>query len=309
MRIRHILEYAFLRVLAAAVWALPHRAALAVGAAVAWLLHRAAGFRAAEARRRIRLVLGAETPAREVRRIAWVSFRNLAFSIIELLRLPRLNDRWIARHCDYRDFDPMRALLAEGHGALFATPHAGNWYLAGILSPRLGMPTFFLARPQKNPLTEAYLARIRGRTGVETLLNDTPILRGVIRRLREGKMLAILPDVRARTPAEPVRFFGGAANLGAGVAMFARHTGAPIAAYLVCREGWTRHRITLLGVVRPDPAQPKDADATRMMQDVMDHFDRAIRARPEQYFWYNKRWVLDPIEPPADPARAAGDAP
>ncbi len=25
-------------------------------------------------------------------------------------------------------------------------------------------------------------------------------------------------------------------------------------------------------------------------------FDRAVRERPDQYFWYNKRWVLQPLE-------------
>lgn len=306
MRLKHRIEYGLVRAVGALAMALPHRAALAVGAALAWPAHFLFRFRTAEARRRIRGVFGPGIAEREVRRIAWRSFRNLAFSAVELLRMPRLNDRWMARHCDFADMQQAHPLLAEGRGLIFASPHAGNWYLAGIFSPRLGLPTFFLARPQKNPLTEAYLGRIRGLTGVETLPNDTHVLRGVIRRLRAGKMLAILPDVRARTPTAPVRFFGGAANLGAGIAMFAHHTGAPVAVYYYWREGWTRHHAVALGVVRPDPAQPKDADAARIMQVVMDLLDRAIRERPEQYFWYNKRWVLDPVAapdpPPAEPA-------
>jgi len=28
---------------------------------------------------------------------------------------------------------------------------------------------------------------------------------------------------------------------------------------------------------------------------VMRHLDAAIRAHPEQYFWFNKRWVLEPL--------------
>ena len=41
----------------------------------------------------------------------------------------------------------------------------------------------------------------------------------------------------------------------------------------------------------------KEADWTRMTQQGMDIFDQAIRKHPDQYFWYNKRWVLDPLEP------------
>ena len=36
-------------------------------------------------------------------------------------------------------------------------------------------------------------------------------------------------------------------------------------------------------------------DIKRMMNDLMAQFTEAIKAHPEQYFWYNKRWVLDPI--------------
>jgi lauroyl/myristoyl acyltransferase len=37
-----------------------------------------------------------------------------------------------------------------------------------------------------------------------------------------------------------------------------------------------------------------------MTQATMDLFDRAIRQQPDQWFWYNRRWVLDP--PPVEPA-------
>ena len=54
---------------------------------------------------------------------------------------------------------------------------------------------------------------------------------------------------------------------------------------------------------QPDPALPKEQDWLRMTQAVIDLYDAAIRAAPEQYFWYNKRWVLDPL-----PAEAAPEA-
>jgi lauroyl/myristoyl acyltransferase len=73
---------------------------------------------------------------------------------------------------------------------------------------------------------------------------------------------------------------------------------------VVLREGWTRHRWRLVDAVYPDPALDKQADWQRMTQAVIDHFDAAIRDHPDQYFWYNKRWVLDPLEPEA----AAGPA-
>jgi lauroyl/myristoyl acyltransferase len=38
-----------------------------------------------------------------------------------------------------------------------------------------------------------------------------------------------------------------------------------------------------------------------MSQKVMDIVSDAIMAQPEQWFWYNKRWVLEPVEKDENP--------
>jgi len=62
------------------------------------------------------------------------------------------------------------------------------------------------------------------------------------------------------------------------------------------RSGWTRHKWHLLEPVYPDPSLEKRADWYRMTQEIMTRFSNLVRRHPEQYFWYNKRWVLDPLE-------------
>ena len=71
-------------------------------------------------------------------------------------------------------------------------------------------------------------------------------VRSVLRRLQSGEVMAVLPDVRMRTEAVGVRFLGGTANLGAGMAHFARLAKVPIVPCIILREGWTRHRKILL---------------------------------------------------------------
>jgi lauroyl/myristoyl acyltransferase len=113
--------------------------------------------------------------------------------------------------------------------------------------------------------------------------------------LKEGKVMAILPDVRARTEALPIEFLGREANIGAGMALFARQAGVPIFPIILKRVGWTRHVWTPLEPVFPAGESDKQQDWQRMTQAVMTRFDQAICESPEQYFWYNKRWVLDPL--------------
>ncbi len=309
VRVRHVLEYVALRCVSALFRWLPYRGALAVGWLVAWAGHHVVRFRRAEARRRIRSVLGPGVAEREVRRIAWISFRNLCFNAVEIARLARMSAAWVERHVDVAPMEVTRPRIAAGRGVIMATPHAGNWDLMGVATHTRDFPVFFIARRQKNPFTDRHLNRMRGATGVETVLNDAGLLRNVIRHLRRGMMLAILPDVRSRTPALAIPFLGGVANLPAGAALFARQAEAPIYPAFISREGWARHRLQVYDPILPDPAADKRADWERMMRALMAVFDRCIRARPEQYFWYNKRWVLEPLPQAEAPVRPPAGAP
>lgn len=289
------MEYMGLRLLAGLFQVLPLRCAMAVAWVLAALVHYLLRFRVAEARRRLRLVFPDMTEA-ERRRIAWRAWRNLVFTGVEVLRMPRVRREQLANiYESLAPFETVRAHLATGQGALVAVAHAGNWDLCSVASQLLGLPTFALARPQKNPLTDRYLNRMRGLTGTPAVMNDSAMLKNVVRRLRGGEGMAILPDVRSRTPALSIRFLGGTANIAAGTAVFARLARIPVFPTFLRRVGWTRHAIELGEPVWPDATADREADETRIVQTVLAWHETWIRRYPEQYFWYNKRWVLDPL--------------
>ncbi len=178
--------------------------------------------------------------------------------------------------------------------------------MAGMAMHFFGLRMFYIVKRQKNPLTDAYLNRLRALRGFDCLdRDDKTLLRKVLRCIQEGKVLAILPDVRARDAALQVRFLGATASVMKGMAVFAKLTGAPLVPACVLRQGWTRHRWEVFAPVYPDPTLDREADVQRMTQHVFDLFDRQIRSHPDQYFWFNKRWILEPFAPPAaDSAQA-----
>ena len=92
------MEYGALRGVAALLHALPYRAALAVAWGFAAIAFHLVRFRRRETARRIREVFGDTISDREVRRIAWLSLRNMAFNIVEMMRAPRIDRAWIDRH-------------------------------------------------------------------------------------------------------------------------------------------------------------------------------------------------------------------
>lgn len=295
-RPKHIAEYVLLRGLLAIVNVLPLRLALAVGWLLGALFFYVLRFRAAEAQRRLKEVFGDRFTAKERRRIAWLSFRNICFNAVEAARFHKLTPEQMRRMPLYRSIEKVHSAYKQNGPLIVATAHMGNWDLAGVASKLDGLPIFSIARRQKNPLTDELLNKMRNATGMEVVLNDSRVLQNVVRQLKKGGVLAILPDVRSRTEALAIDFLGGQANLSAGAALFAQMANCPIYPVVLIRRGWTQHDCQVFEPIAPDPTLDRNADRLRIMQKLVSIFDAEIHAHPEQYFWFNKRWVLDPIK-------------
>ncbi len=297
--LRYVMEYALLRVVTGVLGCVPYRVALGLAWVVALLLQGVAGRRVREARRRIREVFGDTLTPERIRWVAWRSLRNLCFNVVEVIRLPRMDRAWADRHVDQGNLaDLLARHVQPGQGYILVIPHMGNWDLAAIAASLRGLPVFVIAARQKNPLSDDYLNRLRASQGMEVVLRDDHAVKRVLRGLKSGRCLAFLTDLRSRTAGMQVQFLGKTANLVAGLGLFARQAEVPVFPGYVIREGWGQHRWHFEEPIRHDPSLDKETDWRRITQQAVEVFDRAIRQHPDQYFWYNKRWVLDPWERP-----------
>jgi Kdo2-lipid IVA lauroyltransferase/acyltransferase len=305
-RPKHIAEYILVRIVAGVARRLPYRLALGYGWAHAAFMFYVLRFRVAEAERRIHSVFGTQYTAREVRRIAWQSWLNMCLSIIEIVRIRHGVTHRLPPGLELAQQQALHDHAATGRGAILACPHIGNWELAGILAPLNGLSIFTVTGVLKNPLVNAFVQRLRESPNVEIIERGSGAMRVVIRKLKQGKMLAIMPDLRSRAPGVDVRFLGGHANVYPGIGLFARQTGVPIFVTAMRRFGRRRQRFEVYGPFEPDQTLPKDQDIVRLTQLTMDRIDALIREDPGQWFWFNKRWILDPLDDADRAATAAG---
>ncbi len=295
-RPQHIFEYAVLRGLAAVLNVLPYRAALLLAWCLARLAFHVFRFRRHETLRRIHEVFGPGFPQGKAKRIAWLSLRNIAFNAVEMMRVNSIDRAWIDCHMpDFKNhIGSVHELVTQYGGVVFTVPHMGNWDLAGWACHRYGLIMFSVPGKQRNPLVNAWINRQRA-SGMTLLERGSGTLRQIIKHLRTGHVLAILPDVRMPLPDLKLSFLGGTANMGRGLAMFAIAAKVPVVPAIFRREGWTRHGFDHLQTILPDPSLDKEQDAKRIMEAVITQMEAAIRKAPEQWFWYNKRWVLTPL--------------
>ncbi|MEI7946169.1 MAG: hypothetical protein WCJ02_05710 [bacterium] len=290
------LQYGMLLMFAGLVNILPYFLLLVIAWLVAAFLFHVVRMKRKVVTRRIRAVFGEDMPEKEVKRIAWISLRNIAFNVVEMMRASHITKEWVNHHViGFEEKMPLaKALVAKHGGIIFAVPHMGNWDMAGWACSYNGLKIFSIAARQRNPYINGWIMRQREK-GIRMLEREGSVLKQVIRNLKDGQVFAILPDVRMRREDLAVPFLGGEANVGRGMAAFALAANVPIVPAVFMRKGWTKHEFVYFDPLYPDPAGDKTQEIQRMTASVMKTLDAAIQRNPEQWFWYNGRWILDPV--------------
>jgi lauroyl/myristoyl acyltransferase len=302
-RLKHRVEYWLIRIIGGFLNVLPYRCALAVAWVLGRLIYMFAGSRKHEAFRRVRLVFGDSLSDREVKRICWISFRNTFFNAVEMMRIRKLRAEQLLSMVSNADavIDLIKKTMAEaeGRGIVVALPHMGNWDLAGSVCIASGIPVFSVAAKQRNKRVNELMNYWRSGHGMDVIERGGGTLRQILTRLRDGQVFAILPDTRSFNPDLLIPFLGGEANLARGMASFAYTAKVPVLPIVVRRTSWTGFSVEMHDPVWPDSSiekSEKDEELRRITEIVIKFIDRAIHETPEQWFWYNKRWVLDPVE-------------
>jgi KDO2-lipid IV(A) lauroyltransferase len=288
-------EYAALRAFCALVNAIPYPIAMALARSLAWCAFYVFRFKRARTLGRIRGVFPAMSDE-EAKRVAVKSLANILMTGVEMIRAPRLTRRWMDKYVKdgmlYKD--KLQSYVDEGKGVVIMVPHSGNWYMAAWSMAKYGLPLFAIAAKQRNRRIDAWMKRQYG--DIEVLdRGEKSTLVKIKEKLESGRAFAILPDLRVPVKDVEVGFLGATANVSHAGAMFAVRCGAPIVVASMRREGG-RHIFDHLATLRPDPsAADKKEEARRLTREAMAILDRSVQAHPGDWFWYNKRWILQPV--------------
>jgi KDO2-lipid IV(A) lauroyltransferase len=288
-------EYAALRAFCALVNAIPYPIAMAFARSLAWCAFYVFRFKRARTLGRIRGVFPAMSDE-EAKRVAVKSLANILMTGVEMIRAPRLTRRWMDKYVKdgmlYKD--KLQSYVDEGKGVVIMVPHSGNWYMAAWSMAKYGLPLFAIAAKQRNRRIDAWMKRQYG--DIEVLdRGEKSTLVKIKEKLESGRAFAILPDLRVPVKDVEVGFLGATANVSHAGAMFAVRCGAPIVVASMRREGG-RHIFDHLATLRPDPsAADKKEEARRLTREAMAILDRSVQAHPGDWFWYNKRWILQPV--------------
>ena len=184
-------------------------------------------------------------------------------------------------------WEAVEQLHAQGRGLLMLTPHMGAFELISIwIGARI--PFMAMYRQPKFAASESVMLAGRERLGVEMATADLKGVRMLLRHLKQGKVVGLLPDQVPSGQGEfaLVDWFGRPAKTMTLPVKLLHQTGAGLVVMFAKRVHREKHRFELYFEVVD---VPDSGDLSTDVQTINNHMELLVRMAPEQYLWnYNR---------------------
>jgi KDO2-lipid IV(A) lauroyltransferase len=182
---------------------------------------------------------------------------------------------------------------AQGKGIIYLTPHLGSFEVAAQYATTRA-PITAMYRPPRQSGLEPFIRGGRARGDVRLATADMKGVFALLRALRNGEWVGILPDqVPSKGQGEWIEFFGRPAYTMTLTHRLQKSTGAVVLLVFCERLPQGRgYRIHLEPLPPPDPGESPTRQLNRGLE-------RLIRKCPAQYLWsYNRYKVPAGVTPP-----------
>lgn len=205
-------------------------------------------------------------------------------SLLELSWIWFRTDAALAR-VDSPNMHLAESAQQAGRPVLFLTPHLGGFEISARYAA-LHSPITVLYRPPRQPLLARLVEGSRATSRVKTAPAALNGVRQLVRALRNGEQVGMLPDqVPGQSEGAWATFFGRDAYTMTLPARLARQPGTlvlgAVCERLPAGRGWHLH---IEPITEPIPQTAEEQAA--WVNAIME---RLIRRRPQQYLWsYNR---------------------
>ncbi|MDD4052676.1 MAG: lysophospholipid acyltransferase family protein [candidate division Zixibacteria bacterium] len=289
MKISHGIEYLAARAAALVFQLLPHRTAVRLGGKAG----RAGGLimskRRAIVRTNLEIAFGDQYDAAGREELTGRIFDNIGRTIAEVARFSRLSKQQILKLVTSEGTECFQEAVDHGRGAILAGSHFDNWELMGAYVNALGYPVDFMVRSQHNPYFDSYLTLLRASHGVKVIHSDRG-MKDVIRALKANRQIAMIADQHGGSGGIIVTFFGRKVSVARAPAALAVKFQAPILTGYWVRNPDDTHHCRFNPLLYPDPHADPDAEIVRLTTVYTQRIERAIRMRPDLWFWTHRRF-------------------
>jgi KDO2-lipid IV(A) lauroyltransferase len=182
-----------------------------------------------------------------------------------------------------KGFEALKTAQTKGRPAIVVSGHFGNYDVVRTNLIREGLNVGGLYRRMENPYFHDLYIKSISAIGDGLFERGLPGLKGMLKFLRGGGVLAVLIDQRI-SGGETLNFMGHPAYTSLSIAELALKLEAVVVPAYAVRKPDLSYDIVI-----EDPIVP--STARQMTQDLNDSLSKQVRAHPEQWFWIHRRWL------------------
>ncbi|MFN2450749.1 MAG: lysophospholipid acyltransferase family protein [Candidatus Dormibacteria bacterium] len=249
-----------------------------------------------------------ELDDRALDRLAQRNACNLAKRWVDVMQMPS-RPQLTSRRVYTVDIDRYERALARGRGIVALSLHFGSWEMGiGGWNVRGRQMAMLAERMRPDELFERVVAG-RAALGVQVVPIDThtmrtadpatarragaQAMRGVVRHLRRGEVVAVAIDRDLIGSGVPMPFFGADAPIPTGIVDVAIRTGAALLPIFLIDEG-RKARAEIFPEIQYDAgATDREAEVLRVTAEALRTCERIIRRYPEQWHVMSPIWPAD----------------
>ncbi|MEY4484920.1 MAG: hypothetical protein RL693_2372 [Verrucomicrobiota bacterium] len=223
----------------------------------------------------------------QIRRIAIASYQTFARTFLDLFWSLSLTKENYQKHVLIDFQDPPSEKLALETGALWVTPHFGNFEMVSLAIGFRGVRFTVVAQDFKNEALTDLFTRLRQGSGHVVIPKQGAMLR-LMKDLKRKGHAGLLTDlnIRPNKTATVIECFGlktCATMLHTSLSM---RLGMPVFTGLCFPLDDGRYRLQL-----SPPLHPRDFSTTEeFTQVIWNRFEEDIRKTPEAWLWMYKHW-------------------
>ncbi|MEI6423347.1 MAG: hypothetical protein WCP55_14085 [Lentisphaerota bacterium] len=289
--VRYFLEYVAVLIFYFFIRILPHSMLFPIADLIGWLFFLLPSVREL-LNANIRIAFP-EKDSCEVRTIALKSSSNLILALLEFFWFIDRAEM-LEKYVDFpkKERDITAKNRKSGHGLIWATPHIGNWELAGLkFKHDADIPFAVVVRPLNNFFLNRIIHSGRVSEG-SRVIPDKGAVKGMMKALKDGCFIATLVDqnTKYREGGIFVDFFGLPVPTSRAPALFGRKLNTPVAVGGCIRKG---KRYEMFAEELPKLPSEYGSDE-ELIQDIMRITEKIVRQYPDQYLWLYKRWLYIP---------------
>jgi lauroyl/myristoyl acyltransferase len=227
----------------------------------------------------------------EIRRITRGSYQNFARTFLDLFWARKLTPQNWPKYVRIHHGAEEAERQARETGALWVTPHFGNFELASLFWGFRGFHFTVVAQDFKNPALTEIFKRLREHSGHTVIPQQGAMLR-LMKALKRQGHAALLTDLNVRPgrAATAIDCFGMKTCVTTLHVQLAQRLGLSIIPGVCLPLANGNYEIRVFSAIQPAP----DDSPAVVAQRVWDPFEKVISERPECWMWMYKHWRYIP---------------